>query len=231
MDIPIRFKFFDKLKLYQDYLKEGSMLEKTKGSYWLCGKSFLFWGYSEDHQHFRVPLSSKDTFAKDKRAKKISEIAEKIGGDNYEKINWVKEKITNETEMKQVLGNLIVLEFATEFISFPKDTPEKDTPEIIFSLKGFLLGELLFETYEKPGFWSKNFKKYKLALLVFYATFIALFITVFLVFGEHLFHFIKSKYFVTTGVYIRDFLNSCWWVTIMTYFLIFLGLRQIWKRL
>lgn len=77
MNIPIKFKFFDKLKLYQDYLKESSMLEKTKSEYWLCEKSIMFWAYSKDHQHLGVPLSD-GTFTENKRAEIILKIAEKI---------------------------------------------------------------------------------------------------------------------------------------------------------
>ena len=33
------------------------MLEKTKDIYWLCEKSIMYWGYSQDHQHLGVPLT------------------------------------------------------------------------------------------------------------------------------------------------------------------------------
>lgn len=221
MDIPIKFKFFDKLKLYQDYLKEGSMLEKTKDTYWLCEKSIMFWSYSKDHQHLGVPLSV-NTFTKDKRAKTISEIAEKIGVDNFGAIKWVKNKITDITTVERILENLITLELVTKLAPSSK--------EIAVNLKGFLLGELLFETYEKPGFWSRNFRKYKLALLVFYISFIVLLITVYLVFIEQLVRIIRPEGFVAIELYIGKFLGGSWWSTITVSFLIYLGLRQAWKR-
>lgn len=222
MDIPIKFKFFDKLKLYQDYLKEGSMLEKTKDPYWLCEKSIMFWAYSKDHQHLGVPLSVS-TFTKKKRAEIISEIAEKVGKDNYEAIRWVKDQITNATAVQRVLENLITLELVTKIFDSSK--------EVTVNLKGFLLGELLFETYEKPGFWSRNFRKYKLVLIAFYTTFIVLFLTVFLVFVDQLLRLIKPESFATIGVYIGKFLGYSWWSTVTTCFLIYLGLRRVWKRL
>lgn len=222
MDIPIKFKFFDKLKFYQDYLKGSSMLEKTKDSYWLCEKSIMFWAYSKDHQHLGVPLSV-GTFTKDKRAEIISEIAENIGGNNYEAIRWVKDQITNTTAVERILENLITLEFVTKL-----PDPSK---EVTVNLKGFLLGELLYETYDNSGFWSRNFRKYKLMLLTFYTTFVVLLLTVFLVFINQLFLLMKPEVFATIGINISKFLGYSWWSRITTSFLIFLGLRQIWKKL
>lgn len=222
MDIPIKFKFFDKLKLYQNYLKASSMLEKTKDSYWLCEKSIMFWAYSKDHQHLGVSLSV-GTFTKNKRAEIISEIAEKIGGDNYEAIRWVKDRITKAKAVQRVLENLATLGLVAK--------PTDSSKGVTVNLKGFLLGELLFETYQKPGFWSKNFRKYKLALIAFYITFMVLFLTVFLVFVDQLLRLIKPESFVTIGVYIGRLLGYSWWSTVTTCFLIYLGLRQVWKRL
>ena len=194
MDIPIRFKFFDKLKLYQNYLKKDSMLEKTKSEYWLCEKSIMLWAYSKDHKHLRVPLSV-DTFVK--IAEKILEGAKKIGGSNCETIKWVEGNATDKTAILRILENLIALELVTDLKPQQEKANPKDySREITVNLKGFLLGELLFETYEKPGFWSRNFKKYKLALLAFYSTFIVLLLTVFLIFLEQLFKFIKPEHFV-----------------------------------
>ena len=235
MNIPIKFKFFDKLKLYQDYLQKGSMLEKTKDNYWLCEKSILFWGYSKDHQYLGVPLGV-DIFTKNKRAKRILENAEKIGEDNYRAVRWVMKKKNNRTEMKRILENLITLEFVTKFVSSSKEdskevvseTASEQSLEVTLNLKGFLLGELLFETYEEPKFWSRNFRKYKLALLVFYVAFTFLLFTVFFVFIEHLFRLIGLGNFMVICIW---FLGCFWWSTVMTCFLIFLLLRQIWKWL
>lgn len=229
MDIPIKFKFFDKLKLYQDYLKEGSMLEKTKSEYWLCEKSIMLWAYSKDHKHLGVPLSV-GTFIE--KAGKILEGARKIGRSNHESIRWVEGNANNKEAMLRVLENLIVLELVTDLKpSLEKADPKDYSREITVNLKGFLLGELLFETYEEPGFWSRNFRKYKLALLVFYTTFIVLFLTVFLVFVDQLFRLIKPESFVAIGVYIGGFLGYSWWSILTTFFLIYLGLKQVWKML
>lgn len=229
MDIPIKFKFFDKLKLYQDYLKRDSMLEKTKSEYWLCEKSIMLWAYSEDHEHLGVPLGV-NTFVE--RAEKILEGARKIGESNLEAIKWVKDNAGRETAMLRVLENLIVLNLVTDLKpQHEKANPKDYSREIIVNLKGFLLGELLFETYEKPGFLSRNFRKYKLTLFAFYTTFIILFLTIYLIFIEQLCRLIKPESFVTIGVYIGRFLGDSWWSTITTCFLIYLGLRHVWKRL
>lgn len=150
-------------------------------------------------------------------------IAEKIGGNNYEAIRWVKDQITNKVAVQRVLENLITLELVNKFIGLPE--------KVAVNLKGFLLGELLFETYEKPRFLSRNFRKYKLALLVFYSTSIVLFLTVFLIFIEQFFRLIKPENFIAIDVYIGTFFGYSWWSTVMTCFLIYLGLKQIWKGL
>ncbi|MBL7159828.1 hypothetical protein ISS85_05090 [Candidatus Microgenomates bacterium] len=229
MDIPIRFKFFDKLKLYQDYLKEDSMLEKTKSEYWLCEKAIMLWAYSDDHQHLGVPLSVV-TFVH--KSKEILEGARRIDSSNKKAIRWVGENIDNKEAMLRVVENLIILELATDLKPQQERVNPKDySREVTVNLKGFLLGELLFETYENSGFWSRNFRKYKLALFVFYATFIVLFLTVYLVFLEQLFRLIKPESFVAIGAYIGKFLGYSWWSTVTTCFLIYLGLRRVWKRL
>lgn len=222
MDIPIKFKFFDKLKLYQDYLKTSSMLEKTKDQYWLCEKSIMLWGYSKKHQHLGIPLGI-DTFAKKERANIISKIAEKIGGNNYGAVEWVGNNIRDKIAVQRVIENLITLELVTKAVDNPNG--------ITINLKGFLLGELLSETYENPGFWSKNFRKYKLALLTFYTTFTTLLLTVYLVFLEQLFQLIKPESFLAIGIYIGRFLGYSWWPIITTGFLVYLGLIYIWKKL
>jgi hypothetical protein len=205
------------------------MLERTKNEYWLCEKSIMLWAYSEDHKHLGVPLGV-ETFIK--RAEKILEGAKKIGGDNHQVIEWVKNNTTNRTAMLRVLENLIVLELATDLKHQQEGVDPKDYSRVItVNLKGFLLGELLFETYEKPEFWSRSFRRYKLAFLVFYVTFIVLFLTVYFVFIEQLSRLIKPESLVAIGAYISRFLGSSWWSTIMIGFLIYLGLRNIWSRL
>lgn len=229
MDIPIKFKFFDKLKLYQDYLKEDSMLEKTKSEYWLFEKSIMLWAYSGDHEHLGVPLDIT-TFIN--KADKILEGAKKIGGSNYKTINWVKENATNKKAIPRIIENLITLELVTELeTQLEKKDSKEYSRKIAINLRGFLLGELLFETYEQPGFWSNNFRKYKITLLTFYLAFIILFITIFLVFLNQLFQLIKPENFVTMGTSIGKCTGCSWWSIITSCFLIFLGLRQIWRKL
>ena len=234
MDIPIRFKFFDKLKLYQDYLKEDSMLEKTKSEYWLYEKAVLFWSYSEGHQHLGRPLGM-DIFCKDReRVEALPKIASQIGGGNFRSVNWVKDNIRDEKATLEVMANLHILDFVTVVERYSEDKDDRFylfPKKITINPNGLLLGELLYETYEKPGFWSRNFRKYKLMLSIFWTTFAILILTVYLVFIEQLISVIKPAGFVAIGAYIGQFLGYSWWSTVTTCFLIFLGLRQIWKRL
>lgn len=217
MNIPIRFKFFDKLKLYQDYLKKDSMLERTKPDYWLYEKSILLWAYSQYHQHLGVKLNTNTL---KHRSKLVSDFAKVIGQNNYSSIRWVEKNVSKEEALQRIIENLTTLELADKIDS---------TPEIFtVNLKGFLLGELLFETYENPSFWSKNFRKYRLALFVFYATFIVLLLTVPLIFLNQLFELVKPEVF---GIYVGRLFGYSWWSTTTTVFMIYLGLKQIWKRL
>lgn len=235
MDIPIKFKFFDKLRLYQDYLKESSMLEKTKSDYWLYEKAVLYWAYSQGHQHLGRPLNAKVFCADIERVNTLPQIVDKLA-KNASHTMWVKNNIRSEPAARHAVAILATLGFVNvvsrytkenvgdmAFLNFPR--------EVCFNDKGFLLGELLFETYENPGFWPKNFRKYKLALLAFYTTFIVLFLTVFLVFLNQLLLIIKPDGFVKIGVYIGKLLGYSWWSIITTCFLIYLGLKQVWKRL
>lgn len=222
MDIPIKFKFFDKLKLYQDYLKESCMHEKTKMPYWLYEKAFMLWGYSEAHQHLGKPLDIR-ILTEEERAAIILKNAEKIGKNNYGAIGWVKKNMTNEDAARQVIRNLIALELATRDTNHPEG--------VTINLKGFLLGELLFETYEKQGFWSKNFRKYKFALFAFYTAFAILFLTIFLVFIGQLIQLVGAKNLIAISDYIQRSLGCSWWATITICFLIYLGLRRIWEKL
>ncbi|MBU1110027.1 hypothetical protein KKB83_00150 [Patescibacteria group bacterium] len=236
MDIPITFKFFDKLKLYQDYLNESSMLERTKNPYWLCEKAMMLWGYSDAHQHLGVPLSA-GTFTKKERAEIIIKNSEKIGRNNYEAIEWIKGNIMSGEAVQRILENLITLELVTRDTSRSERLTQKNNSEvediiqlkeITINLKGFLLGELLFETYENPGFWSKNFRKYKFSLLIFYTTFVVLLFTVYFVFLGQLFQFIKPG---EIAIFVRQLLGYSWWVTVTTCFLTYLGLKQVWNKL
>lgn len=176
-----------------------------------------------------VPLSVL-TFVR--IAEKILKGAKKIGGSNREAIKWVEGNVDNKRAMLRVLENLIVLELVTDLKPQQEKADPKDySRKITVNLKGFLLGELLFETYEKPGFWSKNFRKYKLALLAFYTAFAVLFLTIFLVFIEQLTQLVGTKNLIAISGYIQRSLGCSWWATITICFLIYLGLRHIWEKL
>lgn len=233
MDIPIRFKFFDKLKLYQDYLKQDSMLQRTKSAYWLAAKLIMFWGYSNDHQHLGVPLNVR---LLDTKSPEILESLEKIGGRNNNATSWVKGNFKNKNELIRFVGNMLVLELVTKYANLSGNsgyTPinNLDPGEVVISLKGFLLGELLFETYEKPGFWSKNFRKYKFALLVFYLTFIITILTVYSLFIGQFKDWTGAEDFLTIGSYIVSAITQFWWSLTITCLILLLGLRHLWNRL
>lgn len=232
MDIPVRFKFFDKLKLYQDYLKQDSMLEKNKSEYWLYEKCILFWAYSPRHQHIGRPLDA-DVFCVDsERLHILPTIARRLSTDSGS-ISWLEENVTSKPAAIHAIANLNTLglvktvsiykngdDIDTVFLDFPK--------KVYVNQKGFLLGELLFETYENPSFLSKDYRKYKLTLFTFHTAFIALFLTIFLVFFDLLFRFIKPAVIAVT---VKELYGFFWWSPVLTIFVLFLGFRKLWKNL
>lgn len=192
MDIPsIKFRYFEKLKLWHDYLSQNSIFESQKKKYWDHEKVFLLWAFTPLHGHLYTNISTarilqiynetgSDEFGKLKSyvdndfAKKLDELKIDIDKNNG-KINYVK-------------GNLDVEGFVKTTEVNPKGYPEK----VRILPKGLLLGEILFESYSKEAsFWNKNFRKYKwgLRLLVGFIT-----LSVFIVFSNQVID-LKKKIF------------------------------------
>lgn len=163
MNIPsIKLRYFEKLKLWHDYLSPNSIFETQKKEYWKHEKVFLLWAFTPLHRHLYTSITTarileiysengsnefrmlKD-YVNDDYARKLDESKKDIDKDNG-KINYVK-------------GNLDVE-------GFVRTTSEKNTngyPETVRILpKGLLLGEIIFEAYSKDAKWyQKNFRYYR----------------------------------------------------------------------
>lgn len=55
MDIPIRLKFFKKLELYQEIIRQNKKAKKTEKKAWDMGKCILRWA-AEEHHHLDSPI-------------------------------------------------------------------------------------------------------------------------------------------------------------------------------
>jgi len=173
MDVPsIKFKYFEKLKLWHDYLSGSSIFENTKKSYWEYEKMILVWAYSESHQHLYTSINNRRIFHAfglefDEKEKKLRKIKKKEIGklnfnDNKRKLYW--ENLTcklvgsSGRRINYVMGNLVVKEL---FIRTGGGGPKKTPSRIRVTARGLLLGELLFEGYCSESYWQKDFKIYK----------------------------------------------------------------------
>lgn len=161
MEVPINFKFLDKIAIYQEFLKADSMLEKTKSRYWLYEKAVLCWAYSSDHQHLGVPLSV-GTFTDNKeRKKELESIVSKLADSQVLAEEVIKE-LGKDEFVKQSMGNLVVLGLAFEITHDIFGMAES----IRINRRGFLLGEMLNERYIENKLMAKGFISYKYSLWV-----------------------------------------------------------------
>jgi hypothetical protein len=174
MDIPsIKFKYFEKLKLWHDYLSGESIFENTKKEYWNYEKMILIWAYSSFHQHLYTSIDNNRIFEAFgyNRNNETKEFAKKEGreieglkiNDKKVKDKWQEliNKIPDDkgAKINYVMGNLAVKDlFEVTDGGGANYSPNK----IRVTAKGLLLGELLFEGYCKNNIWKSNFRIYKL---------------------------------------------------------------------
>jgi|SRR3989344_1632307 len=149
MEIPsIKFRYFEKLKLWHDYLSPKSIFETKKIEYWRHEKTILQWAYSEKHQHLY-------SYFGDGRIYEIYGI-----GRERPEINLDAEIISNfldnfKGRLIYIKGNLFIKGFAD--LTFD----EKGYPkEIRITPKGLLMGEIITESKSNSCF-KKDFRKYK----------------------------------------------------------------------
>ena len=162
MDIPIiKFKYFEKLKLYHDYLDPKSVFEKEKMKYWQHEKMILLWAYSDIHQHLYTALDNKRIFEiygiedeKESEFKKLNVLNLNIN-------DIVKDLKKDKGKVNYIKGNLVLKEFAE---ATKEGNPEKYPERIRINRKGLLLGEMLYEVYCNPTFLRINFRKYKIGI-------------------------------------------------------------------
>lgn len=203
MDIPsIKFKYFEKLKLWHDYLSSQSIFENTKKEYWDYEKMILIWAYSSFHQHLYTSIDNnrifeafgfnrdKDTkeFTKKER-KEIEEL-----GINDEKLKKRWHELINQIpadkggKINKVMGNLVVKEF---FENTTGGGPDYSPHKIRVTAKGLLMGELLYEGYCDNNVWKKNFRIYKWGYEVWRILIIVSIITILWVFFNQFYQFIN----------------------------------------
>lgn len=160
MDVPsIKFRYFEKLKLWHDYLSSNAVFEKEKADYWRHEKMILHWAYSKKHQHLFTSLTKE----------RILEFygingQKKLNASDLEEINTeidtqaIRDDIfSNSGKIAYCMGNLVVENFF-DCIEKVGRVPEK----IRVNRRGLLIGEVLNEAYYKPNVKNKNFRKYKI---------------------------------------------------------------------
>lgn len=195
MDFPGNFSFLEKLKLYQNYLKKGSMLEKTKGKYWLYGKAILYWVFSEDNDNIGIPISSNLLVEEKEITDKIIKIASKIS-KNEEHLTWIEENCKKREVIIQMLGSLCVMGFVNKISRYEESDLKREhvsqyflhcPKEVNITVRGFLMGELLYEIYSS-NFWERKLILFQLkwAVMVFFVLLIILILSAILVFIDYL---------------------------------------------
>lgn len=173
MDIPtIKFTFFDKLKLYRDYLAPSSVFEKQKQRYWQHEKMFCLWAYSNIHQHLYRPLSNQRLFQiygikEENKGGKIihkgpkdfeqTEIA-RIGTERLSLKDIIYDLVHEPGKIGFVKGNLVVKEFGD-----PSGEKREGIPDSVrINRRGILLGEIIHEAYHRDTPWYlRDFLIYK----------------------------------------------------------------------
>lgn len=211
MDIPsIKFRYFEKLKLWHDYLSPNSVFETQKKPYWDHEKMILLWAFTDLHGHLYTSVDSRRLFQiynlqkvpiPDKNTQESEEDVKyhyvEYNGDFYklkskvaERYKWkmdeLKEDIKNHTgKMGYIKGNLAAKGFAKAiyYEENKKDEGIKVPDRIRINSKGMLLGEILYESYCTNKFLKKDFKQYKwgyVGLILLILSAILIFISVFL---------------------------------------------------
>ncbi|HEY4508962.1 MAG TPA: hypothetical protein VJC13_01615 [Candidatus Paceibacterota bacterium] len=151
MDLPsIKFRYYEKLKLWHDYLSPNSIFETKKIEYWKHEKIILLWAYSGEHQHLYSYFDSN-------RIREIYGI-----GKNNPEISIDKELVEDfkkdyNDRVYYLTGNLVIKGFAETIIENPGGYPEK----IRITPKGLLLGEIISES-KSNNFLKKNSMQYRI---------------------------------------------------------------------
>jgi hypothetical protein len=174
ISLPVTFKYFDKLKLYQNFLLINTLSEATKRQYWLYEKLILRWAYSEGHQHLGSPIGTdklKHLFGIEGRVKEI--VPKNISEEQlFKRINTEDGK----NMLLPILGNLFAKGFADSVDVYSVGDKKGWVERIRINNKGFIMGEILSENL------LKRYLKYELAGILFKLFTLLLIITVILAF-------------------------------------------------
>lgn len=197
MDIPsIKFKYFEELKLYHDYLSPNSIFETQKISYWQHEKIILLWAYSNMHQHLYTALWNTRIFqiygindsTTQPSDQKVTEL-EALNITEFDIVGIVDDLKRNKRKIHYIKGNLLIKEFAE---SISEDNPEIVPAGVRINRKGLLIGEMLHEAYcNKPNFLRKKFRKYQIGMGLLYSLIIISSATLFFVLANQIIELIK----------------------------------------
>ncbi len=163
MNIPsIKLRYFEKLKLWHDYLSPNSIFETQKKEYWKHEKVFLLWAFTPLHRHLYTGITTARILEiySENGSNEFGMLKDYVNADYVSKLDESKEDIDKDNgKINYIKGNLDVEGFA-------KNTSEIDPngyPEKIRILpKGLLLGEIIYEAYSKNAKWyQKNFRYYR----------------------------------------------------------------------
>jgi len=186
MEIPsIKFRYFTRLKLWHDYLSKKSVFETEKSEFWKYEKMILHWAYSNKHKHLYTALTNKrilQIFGINKEGNAETPKNEIQDINSEENIpNLIKDFEENKGRVNYYMGNLVVEGLFVCIGVVEKGGDELYPKRIRINEKGLLIGEILNEAYNKPRFFRKNFRKYKigywLLILFIIITLLSIFLT------------------------------------------------------
>lgn len=197
MDIPsIKFRYFEKLKLWHDFLSPDSVFETQKKSYWDHEKIILLWAFSDLHGHLYTSVSNGrllDVYSlrKDEQGKyrecddgEFYELKKRVNNSYKNELDELRKDMKRNTgKINYVMGNLAAKGFAIVTEEGDKGVSQSPPKRIRINPKGLLLGELLYEAYCDSGFWKIKFRKYRWGLDMLKLSILAaalIFISVFL---------------------------------------------------
>lgn len=182
MDIPsIKFRYFEKLKLWHDYLSASSVFETQKKAYWDHEKMILLWAFTDLHRHLLSGLDNKRLFQIYNLQREEDKNYTDYSGDFYklkskvifsykQGMDQLRDEIKRYAgKMEHLKGNLVVKDFAEAIYCEEdnkneeggRDKKNKYPDKIRINPRGMLMGEILYENYCKPNMFRKNYWKYK----------------------------------------------------------------------
>jgi len=193
-EVPIRFRFFDKLKLYNDFISKKSIYQNKL---WKECQVVLAWAASSRHQHIGIYLDANDIvkifFGV---SATLYNIKKELQGEK------LKKRVREKFQLKECFNSEFIESIANDLINSNGDDIKIKIEQIIKNLhamgfgdlgnedkirinqKGFLMGELIREINEST--WGK--KKYFITIWIMRLFIILLFLYSFTFMIVYLYH-------------------------------------------